>query len=35
MLAMVEGYVPEGAVNQEMIILGYASNNLIYTKEEK
>lgn len=35
LLAMVEGYVPEGKVDQEMIILGYASDSLIYAKEEE
>lgn len=35
LIAMVEGYEPEGKVNQEMIILGYASDNLIYKTEEK
>lgn len=35
LIAMVEGYKPEGKVNQEMIILGYASDNLIYKTEEK
>lgn len=35
LLALVEGYAPEGKVNQEMIILGYAVDNLIYTREEK
>lgn len=35
MLAMVESYIPEGTVNQEMIIVGYASDNIIYTKEEE
>lgn len=34
LLAMIEGYKPEGKVNQELIILGYACDNLIYTKEE-
>lgn len=35
LLAMVEGYVPDGEVDQEAIVLGYACDNLIYTKEEK
>lgn len=35
LLGMVEGYKPEGNVDQEMIILGYVSNNIIYSKEEK
>lgn len=37
MLAMVEGYIPdsEQMVNQEMIVLGYVENSLIYAKEEK
>lgn len=34
LLAMVEGYVPDGKIDQEKIILGYASDNLIYAKEE-
>lgn len=35
LLAMVEGYRPDGDVDQEMIILGYASDNLIYKSKEK
>ena len=35
LLTLVEGYIPEGKVNQEMILLGYATDNLIYMKEEK
>ena len=35
LLALVEGYIPDGKINQEMIILGYACDNLIYMKEEK
>ena len=36
LLAMVEGYVPDNKnVNQEMLILGYACDNVIYYKEEK
>ena len=36
LLAMVEGYVPDAnEVNQEMLILGYACDNVIYYKEEK
>lgn len=35
LLAMVMGYVPEQGVKQDMIVLGYASDNLIYFKEEK
>lgn len=38
LLAMVEGYVPDedGKVDQEMLLLGYVDNNVIYTaKEEK
>lgn len=35
LLGMVEGYEPEGKVDQEMIILGYVSNNILYRKEEK
>ena len=34
LLALVEGYVP-GEVNQEMIILGYNSDRLIYMDEKK
>lgn len=34
LLAMVEGYVPDGKINQEKIILGYASDSLIYAKED-
>lgn len=34
LLAMVEGYVPDGKIDQEKIILGYASDSLIYAKEE-
>lgn len=35
LMALVTGYRPEGAVDQEMIILGYASDNLVYKTEEK
>lgn len=35
LLGMIEGYEPDGKVNQEMIILGYVSNNIIYNKEER
>lgn len=35
LLALIEGYVPEEEVDQHMILLGYASDNLIYTKEDK
>ena len=35
MMALIEGYIPDGTVNQEMIIFGFTNNNLIYTKEEK
>ena len=35
LLAMVVGYIPDGKINQEEIVLGYACDNLIYTKEEK
>lgn len=35
LLAMIEGYVPDGKVNQEILILGYASDNLVYKKGEK
>ncbi len=35
LLALVEGYIPDGKIDQEMIILGYACDNLIYMKEEK
>lgn len=38
LMGMVEGYVPdtERKVNQEMVLLGYVDNNVIYTaKEEK
>ena len=35
LLAMVEGYVPDGMVDQEMVILGYTCDNVIYKKEEK
>lgn len=34
LLALVEGYVP-GEVNQEMIILGYNSDRLIYMEDKK
>lgn len=34
LLAMVEGYVPDGKIDQEKMILGYASDSLIYAKEE-
>ena len=35
--AMIIGYVPEGKVNQDLIVGGYLNNNLIYesNKEEK
>ena len=35
MLAMVEGYNPAGKVDQEKIVFGYASDNVIFVKEEK
>ena len=35
LLAMVEGYVPDKTVDQEMIILGYTCDNVVYKKEEK
>ena len=35
LLAMVEGYTPEIEPDQEMIILGYACDNVIYKKEGK
>ena len=35
LLAMVEGYRPETDPDQEMIILGYACDNVIYKKEGK
>lgn len=35
LLALVEGYVPDGKIDQEQIILGYACDNLMYMKEEK
>ncbi|MDD3137872.1 MAG: type I-B CRISPR-associated protein Cas8b/Csh1 [Lachnospiraceae bacterium] len=35
MLVMVDGYIPEGKVNQDMIILGYADDNIMFYKEEK
>lgn len=36
MLELVEGYEPNGAVDQEKILLGYVCENVIYyTKEEK
>ena len=35
LLAMVEGYRPDGNVDQEMIILGYVSDNIIYKSKEK
>lgn len=35
LLGMVEGYEPDGEVDQEMIILGYVSDSMIYSKEEK
>lgn len=35
LMAMVEGYAPEGKVDQEKIVLGYACDNLVYLKEEK
>lgn len=35
LLAMVEGYVPETKPDQEMIILGYVCDNVIYKKEVK
>lgn len=34
LLGMVEGYEPDGSVNQEMIILGYVSDSIIYIKSE-
>ena len=33
-LGMVEGYKPDGKVDQEMIILGYVDNSVLYNKEE-
>lgn len=35
LLAMVVGYEPDGKVDQEKIILGYACDNIVYMKEEK
>lgn len=35
LLAMVLGYEPDGKVDQEKIILGYACDNIVYMKEEK
>lgn len=35
LLGMVEGYEPDGEVDQEMIILGYVDDSMIYSKEEK
>lgn len=35
MMAMIEGYVPQGKVDQDMIIMGYTCSNFIYEKEEK
>ncbi|MCI6019829.1 MAG: type I-B CRISPR-associated protein Cas8b/Csh1 [Clostridiales bacterium] len=37
LLVMIEGYVPESPVNQEMVICGYADDNLVYIskKEDK
>lgn len=38
LMTMVEGYRPDSPLNQEnqeMIILGYANGNVMYTKEEK
>lgn len=35
LLAMVEGYSPDGKINQEKIMLGYVCNNVIYMKEDK
>lgn len=34
LLAMVEGYVPDGKIDQDKMMLGYASDSLIYAKEE-
>lgn len=34
LLGMVEGYEPDGSVDQEMIILGYVSDSVIYIKSE-
>ena len=33
--AMVSGYLPDGKVNQEDIVAGYISGNLIYEKKEQ
>ena len=35
LLGMVEGYKPDKGVDQEMIILGYVSDNLIYKTEQE
>lgn len=35
LLAMIEGYEAEGEINQEMIILGYACDNIVYNKKEE
>lgn len=35
LFAMVMGYVPEGKVNQEKVLLGYACDSAIYDKNEK
>ncbi|MDD2980683.1 MAG: type I-B CRISPR-associated protein Cas8b/Csh1 [Hespellia sp.] len=35
LLAMVEGYIPDGEVDQQKIMLGYACDNVIYKKEDK
>lgn len=34
LLGMVEGYEPEGKTDQEMIILGYADNSMIYNNPD-
>ena len=33
--AMIVSYVPEGRVNQDMILAGYLRNNLIYESKKK
>jgi len=35
LLGMIMGYVPDGKVAEEMFMLGYCADNLIYFKEEK
>lgn len=34
LLGMVEGYESDGKVDQEMIILGYVDNSMLYNKED-